>query len=588
MELRFLRYLISEIQFSDDIICLILQDDNGSCSDIDEEFYTVVPEIKPEFPDNDPLLSTESELQLNKQHKSICSITTSRRNDDEESPSSSKKPKLRLWKTIPYQDKPHEYPGHPSPNKVRSPFEYFSDYFDDDFYEVLAFCTNLSSLRKTGRNLNTTKQEIKKLIGIHLLMGILSYPKIAMYWRQNIRVEMISSAMARDRFRMLRENLHIVDSESPSATDAGNPLWQVQPVIDAVKKGCHKILRTPGRYSLNKQIIPITGKDKFRPVGLQNFVATTSEGLMVDFEIYYPNNPALSHPLGLGPAVVLRLIESIPRESCIFFDRNFTTIPLLDELTKLGYHGTGTIMANRVPNWKQVNFKDDTDMCMGEIEQRVSNDVALVKWKDNKTVLIASNCTGSKNIDVIQRYDSKEKKSIDVNAPKIVTSYNEFVGAVDLLNHSIEYYRTHLKTHKWHLKVILHFIDLAMVNSWLLYRNDSLVKGVTTANIKDLLAFRFEIADTLISSPDRERRDLSPEVNVREESSTKYKPANAPSLVKRYDGYDHFPKCDNLKAPRCCRLENCSSRSRVRCRKCNVYLCNTRENDCFYIYHKKE
>lgn len=165
--------------------------------------------------------------------------------------------------------------------------------------------------------------------------------------------------MTRDRLTTLRNSLHVVDSDSPPVSEALNPLWKVQLMIDTVK-GCNKILRTPGRYSIDEQMIPFTGKchlrqlvkNKPRPVGLKNFVVTTSEGLMVDFG-------ALSHPLGLGPAVVLRLIQSVPRGSCIFFDRYFTTVPLLEELTNLGYHGTGTIMLNRVPDRQQLKFKDD-------------------------------------------------------------------------------------------------------------------------------------------------------------------------------------------------------------------------------------
>lgn len=576
--------------------------------DIDEDDEELQP-VAPELPDEEPVRPPVA-VSKNKRG-TICKSKSNQRNYDQDGASSSCStkqsdhreqatkvkfaPRPRLWKKAPYLDKPHEYPGHVPPDYVRSPTEYFSDYYDDDFYESMALCTNLYYLRKTGRVLNTTKHEIKKLIGIHLVMGILSYPRIAMYWRRNINIEMITSAMTRDRCMMLRNNLHVVDSESPRAADAGNPLWKVQPIIEAVRSGCRKILRTPGRYSVDEQMIPFTGKchlrqlvkNKPRPVGLKNFVATTSEGLMVDFEIYYPQNPALSHPLGLGPAVVLHLIQSIPRGSCIFFDRYFSTIPLLDELKKLGYHGTGTIMANRVPNRQQISFKDDKKMKRGEVDQRVSNDVALVKWKDSKTVLMASNCTGGTGIEVVKRYDKKAKSYIDVDAPKIITSYNAFMGGVDVLDQSMEYYRTFIKTRKWPLKVILHFIDLAMVNSWRLYRSDSLAKGVPKSNIKDLLAFRFEVAETLLNSPDRERRDVSPEVERREQFSGRYKPANDPSLGKRYDGYEHFPKFDDLKAPRTCRLESCSSRSKVKCCKCDVYLCISREKDCFYVYHNK-
>ncbi|GBP23682.1 PiggyBac transposable element-derived protein 3 [Eumeta japonica] len=302
------------------------------------------------------------------------------------------------------------------------------------------------------------------------------------------------------------------NQDSPPASDSNNPLWKVQPIIDAVREGCTKILRTPG-----------------------------SDGLMVDFEIYYGNNPVLTHNLGLGPAVVLRLLQSVPPGSCIFFDRYFTTVPLLEELSKLGYHGTGTIMTNRIPDRQNLCFKDDKRMARGDIEQRVSKDIVLVKWKDTKAVLTASNCTGGTEIELVQRYDKKNKCYIDVDAPKIVTTYNSFMGGVDVLDQSIEYYRSFIKTQKWTLKIILHFVDLAMVNAW------------------------FEVAETLLNTPYRDRREASPlHEDPSEPRAGRYRPTTCPSVGKRLDGYEHFPAFDELKAPRTCRYEGCSSRSKIR------------------------
>lgn len=593
---------ISGTQLTDNLILELLQ--NGNCSDLDfdendEDFLPVNDDQSSETP---PPLTLQSNDQQSELPLDVA--------DEEPGPSrkrklqdSGKRPKIkvkmpqraRIWKKAPYIDKPHDYDHSTPAPELRSPTEYFSDYFDDDFYENMALCTNLYYLRKTGKVLNTTKQEIKKFVGIHLIMGILSYPRLAMYWRHNIKIEMIVSAMTRDRCMMLRNNLHVVDSDYPKVSDVGNPLWKVQPVINAVRNGCHKLERTPRRYSVDEQMIPFTGKchmrqlvkNKPRPVGLKNFVVTTSEGLMLDFEIYFGNNPALLHPLGLGPGVVLRLSQSIPPGSCIFFDRFFTTIPLLEELKNRGYHGTGTIMANRIPNRQQLSFKEDKKMSRGEVDQRISDDIVLVKWKDSKAVLVASNCTGGTGIDIVQRYEKKEKHYVDVDAPKIVTSYNAFMGGVDVLDQSMEYYRTFMKTRKWTLKVILHFIDLAVVNSWRLYRNEMLANNTPKSKIQDLLSFRFEMGETLLNTPSRERHESSPEVEPQEQPLVRYRPANDPSVGKRYDGFDHFPIFDDIKAPRTCRLEKCKSRSKLRCRKCDVYLCLNRDKDCFYIYHNK-
>ncbi|GBP24187.1 hypothetical protein EVAR_10413_1 [Eumeta japonica] len=96
--------------------------------------------------------------------------------------------------------------------------------------------------------------------------------------------------------------------------------------------------------------------------------------------------------------------------------------PLHGTVNELGYHGTGTITVNRIPERQQLNFKDDKSMRRGDIDQRVSGQTAVVKWKDNKAVLIASNSTSGTAIDVLKRYDKNQKCYFDVDAPKITRS----------------------------------------------------------------------------------------------------------------------------------------------------------------------
>lgn len=104
-------------------------------------------------------------------------------------------------------------------------------------------------------------------------------------------------------------------------------------------------------------MIPFTGcchlkqyvKNKPRPVGLKMFLLTTSNGLALDFEIYQGQTTRLIQPeLGLGPASVLSLAETLPPGSFIFFDRYFTTIPLLKALSERKIEATGTITGNRI------------------------------------------------------------------------------------------------------------------------------------------------------------------------------------------------------------------------------------------------
>ena len=57
---------------------------------------------------------------------------------------------------------------------------------------------------------------------------------------------------------------------------------------------------------------------------------------------------------------------TLPENSCLYFDRYFTTVPLLRQLSREKIYATGTIMSNRLKN---VGFLDDKQMKKGDMEQ---------------------------------------------------------------------------------------------------------------------------------------------------------------------------------------------------------------------------
>lgn len=342
-------------------------------------------------------------------------------------------------------------------------------------------------------------------------------------------------------------------------------------------------------------MIPLSGrctvrqyvKNKPRPVGLKNFVVTTSGGLVMDFEIYQGKTTSLVHPeLGLGPSVVLRLVNSLPKNAFVYFDRYFTTIALLEKLQEIGLEGTGTIMSNRLKNVHFATNKRDR----GDIQEFVRSDgnIVAVQWQDSQKVLLVSTAVGKEPVAHVERWAKKESKYIKVSCPSIVQMYNRFMGGVDVCDQQLEAYRTWFKTRKWTLKTILHFFDLAIVNSWFEYRIDCQSNAVEAKHIMDLLKFRLAISEALTSTPKRKRLpdDSDDEKDKREVEDKKTSVQPLPAINKRTDGYDHWPTSDDISAPRCCRLEECKSRSKVRCTKCNIYLCMSKGKDCFRIFHQ--
>lgn len=63
------------------------------------------------------------------------------------------------------------------------------------------------------------------------------------------------------------------------------------------------------------------------------------------------------------------------------------------------------------------------------------------------------------------------------------------MGGVDLVDQMMEYFRSWIRTKKWPVKVILHFFDLSIVNSWFEYRLDCDLKQIRKKDQMDLIEF---------------------------------------------------------------------------------------------------
>lgn len=119
-----------------------------------------------------------------------------------------------------------------------------------------------------------------------------------------------------------------------------------------------------------------------------------------------------------------------------------------------------------------------------------------------------STLCGAQPLSEVQQWDKKAKITKAVSCPNVVSPYNKSMGGVDVLDQLIEYYRTYIKTKKWTLKVILHFMDAAIVNSWQQYRNDCRAAKISKSKTKDLLHFRLQLAEALISRLVDQTNDL--------------------------------------------------------------------------------
>uniref|UniRef100_A0A672KG02 PiggyBac transposable element-derived protein domain-containing protein n=1 Tax=Sinocyclocheilus grahami TaxID=75366 RepID=A0A672KG02_SINGR len=380
------------------------------------------------------------------------------------------------------------YDRHPM-----SPYEYFKQFVLESLFDLMFDSTNIYAMQSGTLGFKPTSSgEIRTLIGLHLAMGVMKMPRVSMYWE-------------------LRSHLHLVNNlERPAENN--DVFYKVCPLYDAMRRRCLEL--------------PL------------------EENLCVD-EQMVPFHGSLS---------VKQYVKGATME--LYFDNYFMTYNLLELFAEKKIHATGTARVCRFANPPLQSDKvmakmprGSCDEAVRSCDEAVSRDgkVTLVKWFDSRSVVMASNVVGVGTMDEVQRWDKKQGRFLKVSRPEVVKLYNEAMGGVDLLNQFVSLYRTEIRSRESTLRMITHAFDLAVVNSWLEYRLDAKRANLQTKDTLDLLHFKMNVAQCLVS----DARPL-PEV--------------------QYDMVDHMPNYDEKTEATKCTRPYCTGKTHAFCDKCNIHL----------------
>lgn len=477
------------------------------------------------------------------------------------------------------------------------PTALFSKYVPDDILSLFVEMTNLYAVQKNiARFPATNLLEIKKLIGMHILMGNLNYPRTDMYWDSHMGIPIIRENMRIHRFYKLRQAIHLVDVTNKG--DTTDRLWKVRPLFDQIRKVCHS-LPLEVDLCIDEQIVPFKGqinikqyiKSKPNKWGIKIYILAGKSGTIYDFIIYQGITTELNDlykSLGVTSATVMQLADRIIEPNHrLYFDNYFNSYKLLQYLHNKNIFAIGTARKCRFFNPPLLSEKEMKKKGRGSYDCIVSGDgqVIMTTWYDNKQVVVASNYMGSGNTDSCQRWDRKEKTRITVPRPECISLYNKSMGGVDKLDFLASLYRSHIRSKKWTLRMITHAIDLSLINSWLEYKERANALHIPKKRVLDLLNFRQCVAEDLIYphiSRKRGRPSMS-EVPSPGPSST-FEVQPIPQM--RWDGEQHYPQWDDKDSETRCKMQDCKSKTHIFCMKCKVHLCLMRKRNCFYEYHK--
>lgn len=146
---------------------------------------------------------------------------------------------------------------------------------------------------------------------------------------------------------------------------------------------------------------------------------------------------------------------------------------LVYDLYTNGIHVTGTINCTRSGVPSQISILRKEMMCKlvcqgngGYVRDGVC---AYAVWKDTNCVTIVSNEHPGHSMNTVTRNvknkeGKNEKKEVPI--PATVYNYNCYMNGVDRSDQLINYYNILKQTKKYWKTLSLHFVDIAIVNSY--------------------------------------------------------------------------------------------------------------------------
>lgn len=517
---------------------------------------------------------------------------------------------------------------------LETPWQFFNYFFPLDLFErILEETMRYISQKNISKPVKIEIDEIYRFVGICILTSVIHLPNTRSYWSTVMGVDVIREAMAVNRFELIKRYIHFNDNEvQEAATDENRDrLFKLRPIIDRLLQQFQTVPFAE-QLSLDEQMCATKNRsylknylpNKPHKWGYKLYVLSDTSGFVHNFEVYtgavetfLPNEPNL----GAAGNVVMRLCRFIKDDQNhkLYYDNYYSSVPLAIYLFKRGIQVLGTINKNRIPDSvfqvkrkvKKINKKTkktetktititkkkskfslpDTKELdkqpRGSVEERLAiiNDTPLIflAWKDNRVVSFLSTFIGSMPLSTIKRYDRKIKMKTDIPCPAIVKCYNQHMGGVDLLDSHISRYKIHIKSRKWYLRLFFHFIDLAIINSWLMWRKLHKRK-------ESLAEFKAELGEVMCkkgyvtAAPGTCGRPTSTLQAKILKKRTLF--THSPSSDTRLDRINHWPIVTDVRNR--CRNPDCTSKTSktsIKCSKCNVFLCLNTNKSCFVTYH---
>ena len=378
---------------------------------------------------------------------------------------------------------------------IENPLDAFRLIFDRWCLLHIVNCTQQFARRIGNENWKFDEEDLEKFIGLLYLRGINNQKNFPFndLWSKTVGCPAFNKTMSRNRAREIKRYLRFDNREDRRRNLDNDKFALISPILKRFVENGQKCYRPGPCLTIDEQLFPTKARCRFTqymPNKPDKF--GIKFWLLADVDTKYCFNiiPYLGRDEtrveSLGTHVVMLLTEPLQNKGySVTTDNFFTSKHLAELLLQKRTTITGTMRNNR----RELPPLQPLELHNSIFFECDAMHLTMYQAKKNKTVCILS----SQHRGSTCQPDGKKK-------PETVLFYNNTKFGVDMLDSMCRQFSTKSGCRRWPLAVFYNILDLAAVNSWIIYKKQT-GSGISRRK------FLFELSKQLRRDDDQEARN---------------------------------------------------------------------------------